>query len=394
MTNLLILYASLGAGHASAAKALYEAFSQSGNVNVQIEDALAHANPLLRETLTAIYEGLSEKVPQGYRLLYEGIDIDDLERSVNEINLLLAKIERPFLKDLEHLVYDTTPDAVICVQQIPSRLLQLMDRKGKLNQPHYVVVTDMIAHSTWINYGVDGYFLPSQLSADILIQRGVDPALLHVTGIPIKLEIAQPKSPAAMRQQHDLPLDVPVVTLFGGGLQAKRVRPMVSKLVESTQPGVLVVVAGRNETLLDKLEDITDGPQMKLRKLGMIDYVDDLVAASDLVITKAGGLITSEVLARQTPMVIIDPFPGQEEWNADMVAAHGAGIQLRLAEMVPPTVLHLLERPDQLAFMQQQARKLGKPKAAINIANKILMDLQSAPGDVRIDESSTLSSGS
>lgn len=393
MTNLLILYASLGAGHASAAKALYEAFSQSANVNVQIEDALAHANPLLRETLTAIYEGLSEKVPQGYRLLYEGIDIDDLERSVNEINLLLAKIERPFLKDLEHLVYDTNPDAVICVQQIPSRLLQLMDRKGKLNQPHYVVVTDMIAHSTWINYGVDGYFLPSQLSADILIQRGVDPALLHVTGIPIKLEIAKPKSPAEMRQQHDLPLDVPVITIFGGGLQAKRVRPMVSKLVESPQPGMLVVVAGRNETLLDKLEDITDGVQMKVRKLGLIDYVDDLVAASDLVISKAGGLITSEVLARATPMVIIDPFPGQEEWNADMVAAYGAGIQLRLAEMVPPTVLHLLERPDQLAFMQQQARTLGKPKAAINIADKILADLRSVPDKPRIDISPTLSSG-
>lgn len=393
MTNLLILYASLGAGHASAAKALYEAFSQSANVNVQIEDALAHANPLLRETLTAIYEGLSEKVPQGYRLLYEGIDIDDLERSVNEINLLLAKIERPFLKDLEHLVYDTNPDAVICVQQIPSRLLQLMDRKGKLHQPHYVVVTDMIAHSTWINYGVDGYFLPSQLSADILIQRGVDPALLHVTGIPIKLEIAHPKSPSEMRQRHNLPLDVPVVTLFGGGLQAKRVRPMVSKLVESSQPGVLVVVAGRNESLLDKLEDITDGTQMKLRKLGLIDYVDDLVAASDLVITKAGGLITSEVLARETPMVIIDPFPGQEEWNADMVAAHGAGIQLRLAEMVPPTVLHLLERPDQLAFMQQQAKQLGKPKAAINIANKILDDLQASPGKVQINISPPLSSG-
>ncbi|HJZ48788.1 MAG TPA: glycosyltransferase, partial [Roseiflexaceae bacterium] len=77
--------------------------------------------------------------------------------------------------------------------------------------------------------------------------------------------------------------------------------------------------------------DLHDGPSMRLLKLGRIDYVDDLVAASDLVITKSGGLIVSEILARGTPMVVIDPIPGQEEWNADFVAGSGAGLQLRQA---------------------------------------------------------------
>jgi processive 1,2-diacylglycerol beta-glucosyltransferase len=382
MTRILILYASLGSGHISAAKALREAFARRPGVEVQIEDAFDHASPLLRETITTIYERLSERVPHLYRVIYEGSDVEDLEESMSD-NLLFAKIERPFLKDLERLIKDSHSDAIICVQQIPSRLLQLMNRAGELPQPHYVVVTDVMAHSTWLMPGVKGYFLPSDLTAEVLIQRGVNPSLVHVTGIPVKLEIGEPKSQAETRRRHNLPTDVPVVTLFGGGLQTKRVRSIVSKLLESSTPGVVVVVAGRNESLLDKLEDLTDGAQMKLRRLGMIDYVDDLVVASDLVITKAGGLITSEVLARGTPMVIFDPFPGQEEWNADVVSAMGAGVQLRLAGMVPPTVLHLLNQPDQLAFMRQKAPKIGQPHAALKIADIILEQLRSSKGEQR-----------
>jgi processive 1,2-diacylglycerol beta-glucosyltransferase len=376
MTRILILYASLGSGHVSAAKALYEAFKLVPNVEVQIEDAFAFANPIIRETLTKIYERLSENAPQLYRAIYEGSDVTDLDGS-NSDNMLYAKIERPFLRDLERFVKNSQADAIICVQQIPSRLLQLLDRKGELPQPHYVVVTDVMAHSTWLNPGVKGYFLPSDLTAEVLTQRGVEPSLMHVVGIPVKLEVTEPKQKEEMRVRHSLPLDVPVITLFGGGLQNKRVRLIVSKLLESRAPGLLVVVAGRNETLLESLSDLTSGSHMKLRKLSTINYVDDLVVASDLIITKAGGLITSEVLARGTPMIIIDPFPGQEEWNADAISAMGAGIQIRLPGMVPPAVIHLLNHPDQLAFMRQQSEKMGQPHAASEIAKTILGKLQS-----------------
>lgn len=376
MPRILILYASLGSGHLSAARALKAAFADYPDVEVQIEDAFEHASPLIRETLTRLYKRLSEQAPELYRVIYEGSDTDDLEESMNG-NLALAQLERPFYKRLERLVKESDPDIIICVQQIPSRILQLLDQKGELPQPHYVVVTDVIAHSTWINYGVTGYFLPSELTADVLVERGVDRSLLHVTGIPVNLEISEPKHQQEMRQHHDLPIDRPVITLFGGGLHRKRVRLMVKKLLESELPAMLVVAAGRNQELTDALSDLTDGVQMQLRLLGMINYVDDLVAASDLVITKSGGLITSEVLARGKPMIIIDPFPGQEEWNADAVAAYGAGIQLRLPEMVPPTVLHLLSQPEQLAFMRERARLLGRPDAARNIAQRILADWQS-----------------
>ncbi|HEY9866508.1 MAG TPA: glycosyltransferase [Candidatus Obscuribacterales bacterium] len=380
MTHILILSSSLGAGHNSAAQALNQAFSQFPDVTVTVEDALEYASSIYRNAVTSIYKQLSEKAPQIYRAYYEGTDLEDLERSL-ELNIVTAKIERVFFRKLRHLIEEINPDAIVCVQQIPSRLLQLLEEEERISKPHYVVITDVIAHSSWINKEVDGYYLPNDLTTDFLIKRGVDPAILHVTGIPIKLEVLETKSQIEIRERYQLKTDKPVLTIFGGGLHYKRVRLMVSQLMDTLELGTLIVVAGRNEQLLDSLTELNSTPETELRKLGLVDYVDDLVVASDLVITKAGGLIVSEVLARGKPMIIVDPFPGQEECNADLIVAAGAGVQLRLPEMVAHCVKFLLNHSERLSQMQASALELGEPRAALNIAENILSQITIGNGE-------------
>jgi processive 1,2-diacylglycerol beta-glucosyltransferase len=393
MKRILILHASLGAGHLTAANALCEAFRYFPDVEVLCEDALAYANSLYRGTVTQAYKQLSEKLPQLYKAFYEGSDISDLDRSLDS-NLIWAKLERPFFTELGAFVKSVNPDAIVCVQQIPSRLLQLMEQDDQPSTPQYVVVTDVIAHSTWINYGVKRYFLPNSLSANLLVQRGVDPVNLNVTGIPIKLEITTPKTKAGMRSRHDLPLHLPVISIFCGALNPRRVRTMVADLLQSPMPLMVVLVAGRNERLVEAWDTLVPTDTVQLRKLELIDYVDDLVVASDLIITKAGGLITSEILARGTPMILVDPIPGQEEQNADVIAAAGAGVQIRLMEMVAPAVQYLLKHPDRLVEMRESALELGRPRAALTIAETILQDLrQSDPTQpVNVHPSETLQS--
>jgi processive 1,2-diacylglycerol beta-glucosyltransferase len=376
MTRILILYASLGSGHINAAKALCEAFARFPNIETQCEDALAYATPIYRNAVIQAYKESSEKFPLLYKAIYEGSDVEDLEKSLDS-NLAWARLELPFFRRLGKFLRESDPDVIVCVQQIPTRLLQLLEPEDKTSKPQYVVVTDLIAHSTWLNYGIDGYFLPSELSVNVLKSRGADPSLLHVTGIPIKLEVMEHKAKQEMRSRHDLPTEAPVITLFGGGLNSRRIRSIVLSFLETPSPLTLVVVSGRNEELLSALADLTDSDQVQLRKLGVVDYVDDLIVASDLIITKAGGLITSEILARGTPMIIVEPIPGQEEQNADAIAAAGAGVQLRLLEMVAPAVQYLLKHPERLQQMRQSALALGKPSAALDIADFILQDWQS-----------------
>ncbi len=127
--------------------------------------------------------------------------------------------------------------------------------------------------------------------------------------------------------------------------------------------------------MAEALDALESNHKVILRKYAFIDFVDDLVAASDLVVTKSGGVITSEVLARGTPMIVVDPIPGQAECNADFVAGSGAGIQIRLPEMVPAAILGLLDQPERLEAMRAQAQSVGRPNAARDIARHVLADL-------------------
>ncbi len=373
MPGILIVHASLGTGHISAANALAEAFKQHGR-SVVVIDVLDYANPVLRAALNQYFKQTTERAQSLYKLLYSQSDAADVEEAFSG-NRLLTMLERPFMTQFEQVVSDIRPDAVISVHPVPGHVLAHNKQLGLLDPPLYVVVTDYMAHSSWLVPGVERYFVPSDFTRRELLIRGVPPDLIEVTGIPVNLAINEPKEPAAVRQRHDLPTDRCVMTLFGGGLEVERVRLMVTQILESRTEGMLVVVAGRNERLEEALSDLSDGPHMHLRLYGRVDHVDDLVVASDLVITKAGGLTVSEVLARGTPMVIIDPVAGQEEWNADVVVGAGAGIQLRMPETVPPAALYLLSQPERLELMRRQARLIGRPRAALDVAGSIRGDL-------------------
>lgn len=376
MERILILHASVGTGHKSAANALREAFSLNPQRVVRVEDTLDYSTPVFREAYSRSYLQLSEKAPLLWKLFYETFDTSDADMALIG-NRLRGLIERPLVSKLDALVENFKPSAVICTHFLPVEILERLKRAGTLKAPIFCVVTDFVAQSTWMNSAVDCYFLASEMTRQEMITRGIAAELLRVSGIPVKLEISEPKMMDEMRVKHGFAPDKPLITLFGGGIDPRRVRMMVTGLLGSELEGELVVVAGRSQSLMEALSDVGDGPTLKLRKFGYVDFVDDLVAACDLVITKSGGLIVSEILARGTPMIIIDPIFGQEEWNADYVAGVGAGLQLRMAETVPLAVIDLFRNPQRLALMQLAAKRAGRPRAALDIASQVLEDLRS-----------------
>jgi processive 1,2-diacylglycerol beta-glucosyltransferase len=367
MPRFLILHASVGSGHRSAAQALAQAFARLPDSEVRVEDTLDYASALFRQAYSRTYVELSERAPLVWQMFYETMDFEDREwtRITGRLRGLVAEL---VVTRLKRMIRKYNPAAIVCTHFLPAELLMRMKVEGDTRLPTYTVITDHAVHNQWITPGVDGYFVASEYPRELIIARGVAPTIVHVTGIPVNLDIDTPKDPREMRARHGLPVDGPVVTLFGGGLSADRVRRMVVGTQALDHDGMLVVVAGRNAELPAALADLEGGPRMGLRVHGRIDYVDDLVAASDLVITKAGGLIVSEVLARGAPLVVIDPIPGQEEWNADYLVSSGAGLQLRLPEWVPWTVRLLLEDRERLNRIRERARRAGRPHAAREIA--------------------------
>ncbi|MBI4671887.1 MAG: hypothetical protein HY741_09510 [Chloroflexi bacterium] len=369
--RILILHASIGGGHASAADALQKAFALRGVSDVVVKDVFEFGGKVLQRAVVGGYTVTSEKAPRLWKMFYESGDVSD-PRWAKIKNRLRGQAQRPlFVLTLDKFVKEYTPDIIIGTHFMPIEILLPLKRKGELTAPVYEVITDFMVSSDWIQNGVDAYFVASEFTREAMLARAVEPALIHVTGIPVKPELAIEKTRQEARARVGL-MTGKLITVMGGGIQSNRLRRIVAELLNTNLRGTLIVVAGRNPELLDELNELQNGATLRLLKLGFIDYVDDLIAASDVVITKAGGLTVSEILARGTPMIIIDPIPGQEEWNADYVAGAGAGIQLRMAEVAPAATVALCNEPARLRAMRSHAKRVGKPNAALEIVEHVL----------------------
>jgi len=368
MTRILILYASGGGvGHRSAARSLAQVFKERGVENIWVEDALDYGSALYRQLYTSFYVDLSENVPTLWEYAYELADNNDT-RFVNDLRILLDRLG---VTDLDRFVESCQPDIIVCTHFLPLHILGYHKIKGKLTTPLYAVVTDYTGHLYWVYPQVNGYFVGSPETGKMLVERGAPSDLISVTGIPIAPSICTPKDTDQIRQSFEIVRE-PVVTLIGSGISVDHVRHIVKGLLHEPMQGTLFVVAGRNKELQKALATLRSVPGLDLHILGFVDYLDDLIVASDLIISKAGGLTVSEVIARHTPMVVIDPVPGHEEWNADYVVSVGAGIHVRLVEMVAPAVINLLNDPERLQLFSEHARKAARPYAAYTVADAVL----------------------
>ena len=375
MTRVLILHASVGAGHRRAAEAVAAAFALRTPGQIEVADVLDYANPVFRRAYVQSYVQLTDKLPAMWGYVYAHTD-RDLFRFTSGLR---TYIDRVWIRGLRKLLQTYDPRVIVCTHFLPVEILAQRKGRAHIEQPLYCVLTDYAAHAFWSYRHVDRYFVATDDTRNQLVQRGITSSIVQVTGIPIYPAFAQPKAQAATRPHWLVRPDQPLIVLFGGGLDASRVRTIVKGLLDSSINGTLVVVAGRNQSLLAELSDLKGRPGLELQKLGMIDKVDDLVVAADLVITKAGGLIVSEVLARGRPMVIFDPIPGQEESNTDYLVGTGAAITIRLPQHMPFAVQQLLHDRERLATMSQAAKAIGRPRAALDIAETILSDIGERP---------------
>lgn len=374
MPRILILHVTVGYGHRRAAEALGRAFTLRGVDSVRVVDTLAYGGPFFRQLYAGSYRELSEKAPVLWAYFYERSE--DIESQLTQG--LRTLVDRIGVTELDSLIDRIRPDAIVCTHFLPVDLLLQLRRSGGPVLPLFCVVTDYTGHVFWAYPNVDRYFVATPLTRQMLARRGVPAERITVTGIPVDPAIAEPRGRAQARQKLDLGTG-PVIALLGGGLSVKRVRQIVTDLLAGEVRGTLVVVAGRNGALLDALNDLSRSACLDLRPLGFVQDVDEVVTASDLVITKAGGLIVSEILARGRAMVLVDPIPGQEEWNADYVVSVSAGVQVRLGPMVPLVVENLLRHTDHRRILEEGAAMAGRPGAALAIADAVLAEIKSGP---------------
>jgi processive 1,2-diacylglycerol beta-glucosyltransferase len=367
MPRVLVLSASVGGGHLRAAEAVEAALKQTvPDVHVENHDVLQFTNAVFRRLYGQAYLDLVNRVPHVVGYVYDWLDQPSRTRN-NAGDRLRHAVEKANLKKLTAFLTSQPWDLVINTHFLPAELIAHMRREGQLTLKQTTVCTDFETHRLWINQPCERYFTATPEGAEYLKHWGVPAADIEVSGIPVVPPFSRPADRAACLAKHELADDRPVILQLCGGFGVGPVEAMYRALLDLPQAVQLVIVCGRNEELKGALGKITVPPRHRVKLLGFTRVIDELMGCADLIVSKPGGLTTSEALARGVPMAIVNPIPGQESRNSDYLLENGAAIKINHPALLQLKLSRLLGDPERLARMRQSAKSLGHPQAAFDV---------------------------
>jgi processive 1,2-diacylglycerol beta-glucosyltransferase len=363
--RILVLSASVGAGHLRAAQAVELALRQLDPAAVVRNiDILELTNPLFRRLYGKAYLDLVNKAPHVLGYFYDFMDRPPRAQG-DRLRLLAEKLN---LRKFQKFLKGEPWDVIVNTHFLPAEIIASLRTQEDLATPQITVTTDFETHRLWVNQPCELYCTATEEGAAYLQHWGVPASRTLVTGIPIHPHFSQPKERAACLERQGLRGDRPLVLQLAGGFGVGPIEQLYRALLEIDLPLEIVVVSGRNEALKQQLETVAVPGRHAAHVLGFTDQMDELMAAADLVVSKPGGLTTSETLARGAAMAIVNPIPGQESRNSDFLLENGAAIKINNLGTLTFKLRQLLGDPARMASLKANARRLGRPQAAFDVA--------------------------
>ncbi|TLY27936.1 MAG: galactosyldiacylglycerol synthase [Ignavibacteria bacterium] len=373
--TILIVSATVGAGHVRAGEALLAAAeSLSRPVTISHADVLDFTFPLFKKLYSDSYYEIVQRSPELWGYLYKKSDSrKPLRGKAGLIRLFDHFNFKKYLKELSRL----KPDAVICTHFLPYLAIEDEISQKGWQIPFFAVPTDYDVHSLWVSRAVSRYYAATEEAACSIQTHGIPPENIGVSGIPIMPQFGIRLSRQAARKRLGIPSGHFTILILSGGYGIGVVDELTGSVArflatDKRRDYQLIVVCGKNPGLYGKLSRMAFPANVRARLFEYITFIDQTMACSDLVITKAGGLTVSEALARHLPLLILDPFPGQEGRNADYLIEHGAAISAHGFENLHYKLHRLIEEPGLLSAMKKRAAELAKPHAARDILKDVL----------------------
>lgn len=376
--RILILHATAGTGHTRAAEAVAAALRQYSDIDVQVWDALDHTNSIFKRLYSKHYIRFVKAFPRAWGYIWE---TSDSQAPDSWFRQLQSWFNRANSRRLLRRIAAFAPGLVICTHYLPLELLSYMKQRKLIRAPVFGIITDISPHSFRILPNIDHYFAATAASARELELKGCPASRITVSGIPVDPVFKIRQDQQTMRAQHGLPLHLPTVLLMSGGFGLGPLTQITQSFADAKRPISLVVIAGRSRTLKEKCERIARATNVPIKIFGYIDFVHELIDAADVVITKPGGLSSSEILVKEKPLVLVAPIPGQEQRNCEYLLENGAARRLYNESDAAHFIATLLADPAQLTAMSAAARQLAFPNSAHTIASTAVAALAATIAD-------------
>ena len=365
--KILIVSASIGNGHMQAATAIYEELRAKTSCSVEVVDFLQvgqfrypELNRLQIELMNLMktsYYGMLKVAPNLYKELYKITENQQTRKMLDFINAANQKT-------MASLVTRYRPHVVVCTHPFPLGAAGALRIKKRLSYTLAGVITDFAVHPWWIAGGIDHYFVANEVMANQLVEHGIPPGRVTVSGIPVGNHFI-PSGRTTINK-------VPKLLVMGGGLGFGRMEITLKKLEDLPSAVEVTVVTGKNEELEQQLMLLTKKMRNKVTVLSFSPHIAAMMKEADLLISKPGGLTCSEALAVNLPMILLNSLPGQEEENANYLHSQGSALWIKEGgDMMPKIVEIVFDKPEILRKMQEKCAEISPQYARIRITEKL-----------------------
>lgn len=379
MKKILLFYASFGGGHLSAANSIKQCIDENfSDCETKLVDCMLYVNKPINAISTTAYKEMAKKFPWVWGDLYAHTQKGPLARISSTSNNLMAKKLLKLLKEYQ-------PDVVISTHPFGSQMVSYLKRKALIECKLATILTDFSPHEQWLvgsDY-VDYFFVSHEKLRLELINNGLDSNKIFATGIPLSNRFLMHYNKEEIKHSFGLDLNKKVILFFGGGefgLGREVTIKILSAFIHNLKDHQIVAIAGKNEKMREEFNSLVEQEHAEdsVTVLSYTNQVPELMSISDLVVTKPGGLTSTESLSSGLPMVLINPIPGQEEENAEFLEDSGVAVWLRKNSDFEAEIAKLLSDKDKLHKMKLNTKLLAKKHSTRDICDIILKDTKMA----------------
>lgn len=372
--KIFIVHAPAGAGHKSATLAIKDAFDKANTGHdVRVIDSLAYTNRLFRSTYVWGYDFMVSKAPFLWTFSFYFTDFKPLRPLIRSVRRMINFING---HKLYSLIRKEKPDCIVATHFFATEIISNLKMSKLYDGKLITCVTDYGVHDFWISSQVDIYVVASEYTKNELISKGIKAERIRVLGIPVQEKFTKRLDRHEAEEKLGLNAGLFTVLLIGGGSGVGPIPQLVKAISRTSEPFQLIVVCGKNEDLFKRVEEMTKGSKIPIKLYGFADNVNELMDASDVMISKPGGLSISEAMVKGVPVIVDTFIPGQEESNLRFLEKNGVGVGTKGLDQTLEKLEELYRSKDTLEAMRTKAKQFGKPSSASDIVLLVLESIE------------------
>lgn len=366
----LILSCNTGQGHNSAGKALMREFEKRG-IDCEMLDALAFGSEFASDMVSKIHSSCALHAPSLYSVGYKAAEIiDDKALKHSPCYVMNASYSSNLYKYINEHGYDT----IVMPHVFPTEALTRIKRKFSPKIKTYFVGTDYAYPPFLKDTDVDGYFIAHKDLTEEFVSNGIDKEKIIPFGIPVSEQFCIKADKEEARRKLELPRDGKIVLVMTGSMGFGTDSKFVASLLKNTSDETtIIVMGGNNEKMKSSLRN-NFSSEKRLLVLDFTPLVSTYMDAGDILLTKPGGLSTTEAAVKEIPFVHSAPIPGWEESNVKFFKSKGMSLSGENADDLVTAVTYLLGNPWKCDKMLEAQRSLISKTAAKDICEFILQN--------------------